>query len=416
MARATTSIPENFPRTAIRAVKCFAARALPSMLQRSTQETRRDARQPSPPLDRHARSLPRRDRRRRPHHPGRGGGALAQGYPYPGATRRHRGDACLGRTARSAAADAEAALGAGADRRGRGLARAARPAVLPHPHLRPRHTPRVDGREHPWRAVPPHQALCGHRRGPEAGQVGPSRRHTTRRPDAGHPRSRRDRSAGSPDRRCDRHARDRHEAARRGAARGGGGGAAGTDGRGAGAVRLRSAAAARDAGNRQLHERAPAGADEADRLAAELRSRPSDRRRRSGRRGAGEGHCRGDARCIPPGAAPGRAPVLDHRGDRRAAPYRRRPPAARHAPWPGCSWTTWCGSSMAGRSGRWSTEPQGISATSVPWFGRAIRAEARPASPARRHRAGPSASGSVRPGPVCSGPPERTTDRRRTPS
>ena len=334
------------------------------MLQSSTQETRRDARQPSAPLDRHARSLSRRHRRRRPHHPGRGGGALAQGYPYPGATRRHRGDACLGRTARSAAADAEAALGAGADRRRRGLARAARPAVLPHPHLCPRHPPRVDGREHPRRAVPPHQALCRHRGGPEAEQVGPPRRHTARRPDAGHPRPRRHRPAGSADRlvrsACTSSARS---------------GAPPVTARGGEvlAPEQTDEVLARSDFVLLLLPATPEtenfinaqrlAQDEAHRLAAELRSRPSDRRRRSDRRGDGKQHCRSDTRRVPPGTI---ARSSTRSGPPRASsccPISAVATRSATASWPGCSWTTWAGSSTASLSGRWSIEPQGISAT-----------------------------------------------------
>ena len=76
----------------------------------------------------------------------------------------------------------------------------------------------------------------------------------------------------------------------------------------------RVAPAAGDARNRQFHQCRAPGEDEAQRLAAEFRPRPSDQGRRPHRRGEREEDRRRRARRLPPGAAAGRASVLGHRG------------------------------------------------------------------------------------------------------
>ena len=59
------------------------------------------------------------------------------------------------------AARAAPPLGADADGRRRGVARARRPSARAHAHLRARHAPRPDAGEHPRSALPPHEALRG---------------------------------------------------------------------------------------------------------------------------------------------------------------------------------------------------------------------------------------------------------------
>ena len=83
----------------------------------------------------------------------------------------------------------------------------------PHPDLRARHPSRVDAGEHPRRAVPSHQAVCGDRRGPEAAPLDPPHGDAAERPDAGHPGAGRDRPGGRAARHRAAHAGDRHQAA-----------------------------------------------------------------------------------------------------------------------------------------------------------------------------------------------------------
>ena len=197
---------------------------------------------------------PRRHRGRRPDRPRCGGGAPAQGHPH-----------------QAQRADTEAMLAWGAP-----------PGLLPHmPKLR--WAQALTAGVERWLALPdlppsltltcargthresmaenilgalfhltkPYAAIVA---GPEAQQVGPPRRHTAGRQDAGHPRPRRHRPGGgaaSPPRSAC--ASSAPSGAPRAAAARRRGAAARADRRGAGAVRLRAAAAARDAGDRELH-------------------------------------------------------------------------------------------------------------------------------------------------------------------
>ena len=168
-----------------------------------------------------------------------------------------------GRAARPAAVDAQAALGAGADRGRRGLAGAAGSAADLDAHLRARHA-RESMPENILGALfyiaKPYAAAVENQK---HGKWVHTRRAAADRQDARHPRPGRGRSGRCAHRRGARHAGDRHQArpgadreCRRGAA-------ARAHRRGAGAVRLRAAAAARHAGDRQLHQRRAPGEDEA---------------------------------------------------------------------------------------------------------------------------------------------------------
>ena len=214
--------------------------------------------------------------------------------PSRRAARRNRSHARLGRSARAAAAHAEAALGAGADRRRRGLDGAAGPSGGPDPHLRARHARRVDAGEHPRRAVPPHQALRGDRRGPEATALDAAGAGAAERQDARHPRPRRHRAGGGAPRRRARHAGGRHASGRRALP---GSPAEVLPPERTAEVLARSdfvllLLPATPETENFMDARAPR-ADEAHRLAPEFRPRPPGRRRGPGRRRAERGRIAG---------------------------------------------------------------------------------------------------------------------------
>ena len=181
--------------------------------------------------------------------------------PQARAARALRGHAGLPGGRGRARADAAAAVAAGADRRGGRLARAARPAEATSTlTVRARDPSGADAGEHPGRALPPHQALCGHRAGSEGAALAAARLDHAGRRHARHPGPGRDRPGAGAQGRGPRDARDRHAAAPGADAPRGARVRAGRHRHRAGRLRLRAAAAAGDAGHPRLHERGAAQA------------------------------------------------------------------------------------------------------------------------------------------------------------
>ena len=106
------------------------------------------------------------------------------------------GHAGLARLPGNPAAHAAAPLGAEPHRRNGGVARSARSAAAPRPHVRARHSPRADAGKHSRRAVPSHQALHGRRPRPARPAMDASRVRAAGWQDAGHSRPRRHRPRG----------------------------------------------------------------------------------------------------------------------------------------------------------------------------------------------------------------------------
>ena len=136
-----------------------------------------------------------------------------------------------------------------------------------------------------------------------------------------------------------------------------------------GAVGFRAAAAAVHARDRELHQQGSFARDEADGVAAQFRARRADRRCGPDRRGAIEDDRRRRARRVPQGAAAGDAPVLADRRHPGAAASRRRTSRARRKPSPRSSRTTRGDFSPASRSMPWWTGREGTKNYDAP-FGR----------------------------------------------
>ena len=173
---------------------------------------------------------------------------------------------------RTVAANAEVALGTGADRRRGGLACPARSTAGPHAHLRARHPPRSMAENilgalfyltKPYAAIVEdqrHSRWVRRVATPLAGQT------------LGIPGARRGRPAGRTDRIDDRHAGDRDpDADPTDCPRCCGGASVGANQTRSWLSRFCPAAAAGDRGDRELHECAAPGPDEVDRVVAELR-------------------------------------------------------------------------------------------------------------------------------------------------
>ena len=261
-------------------------------------------------------------------------------------------------------------LGPDADGRRRGVARARRPSGRAHAHLRARHAPRPDAREHSRRALPSHEAVRGRRARPGSAPLDAPRVGASRGQDARHPRARSDRPGGGaqgggaradgdrdparagarPPRDASRPARGHRRDSRR--------------------VGLRAPAPARDAGDARSDGRAAARADASDGVAPQLRAGRAGRRRGSGRRGQAP-HDRTARSSTSSGSSP--CPTIIRSGRRPASPCCRTsagstPPATSR--WPRSSWTTSGGSSTASRSatsstGRAATDRRSRPATAV---------------------------------------------------
>src|SRR5450830_1045506 len=167
----------------------------------------------------------------------------------------HRTHARAANAARIAGENAETALDPGSHRGRRRLDFAPGPASGHRAYLRPRHAPRADAREHPWRAVPPHEALRPGDPGPARPALDEADFGTARGKNARRTRAGRDRPGAGEKSPSARAARDRHKALTgTGAARGPDLPARG-DRRGADAIGFRAAAAASHAGDGRNHER-----------------------------------------------------------------------------------------------------------------------------------------------------------------